>query len=185
MAVNGAAAGAPPHGRLPGTPFTRRPQLACRSAHRPACAPLPAAPCSKVPKKVTCCCFTADGAHVLAADKFGDVLVAAAQRPASLPAGQAQEPETLLGHYCAILTSLSLSSDGRLLATTDRCAATARAAALLRRPCGCRSAPLGKSLHAAARRLLPMTRPGAAEGDGPQKRGVGGPKLLKAAAADG
>lgn len=40
---------------------------------------------------------------------------------AGLPEGQAQEPEILLGHYCAILTSLSLSANGSLLATTDRC----------------------------------------------------------------
>lgn len=37
---------------------------------------------SKVPKKVTTCAFTADGGAMLAADKFGDVLVAATQRPA-------------------------------------------------------------------------------------------------------
>lgn len=36
---------------------------------------------SKVPKKVTTCAFTADGRHMLAADKFGDVLTAATQRP--------------------------------------------------------------------------------------------------------
>ncbi|PRW61612.1 tRNA (guanine-N(7)-)-methyltransferase non-catalytic subunit wdr4 [Chlorella sorokiniana] len=74
----------------------------------------------KVPKKVTTCAFTADGRHMLAADKFGDVLAATTQRPEGLPEGQAQEPEVLLGHYCAILTSLSLSANGRLLATTDR-----------------------------------------------------------------
>ncbi|KAI3432660.1 hypothetical protein D9Q98_004204 [Chlorella vulgaris] len=74
----------------------------------------------KVPKKVTAIAFTSDGAHVLAADKFGDVLVADTQRPAGLPEGQQQEPEVLLGHYCAILTSLALSSGGRFLATTDR-----------------------------------------------------------------
>ncbi|KAI7842826.1 hypothetical protein COHA_003572 [Chlorella ohadii] len=74
----------------------------------------------KVPKKVTTCAFTADGRHMLAADKFGDVLAAATQRPEGLPEGQAQEPEILLGHYCAILTSLSLSANGSLLATTDR-----------------------------------------------------------------
>lgn len=74
----------------------------------------------KVPKKVANCAFTADGRHMLGADKFGDVLVAATQRPAGLAEGQEQEPEILLGHYCAILTSLSLSAGGRLLATTDR-----------------------------------------------------------------
>jgi hypothetical protein len=141
-------------------------------------------PCrSKVPKKVTTCTFTPDGAHVLAADKFGDVLAAATLPPAGAPppcppcsagaalphallpncqctlvhtcththahthtrciqstrelacpsactpprtrAGlaseQSQEPQLLLGHFCAILTSLSLSAGGRFLATTDRC----------------------------------------------------------------
>lgn len=167
----------------------------------PACSPSPhpCRPClpihtrhplSKVPKKVTTCTFTPDGRHALAADKFGDVLAVATERPAGatqegwlcvavaaaallapgaclgwaagcprrgsaaalvqpqrrasaaarvthrrsplacwpaappLPAGleegQQQEPEILLGHYCAILTSLSLSAGGRLLATTDR-----------------------------------------------------------------
>lgn len=62
------------------------------------CCPAPPAPCphvlawyphpadlmflrSKVPKKVTTCAFTVDGRHMLAADKFGDVLAAATQRP--------------------------------------------------------------------------------------------------------
>jgi hypothetical protein len=79
-------------------------------------------PCrSKVPKKVTTCTFTPDGAHVLAADKFGDVLAAATLPPAGLASEQSQEPQLLLGHFCAILTSLSLSAGGRFLATTDRC----------------------------------------------------------------
>lgn len=46
--------------------------------------------------------------------------------PAGLKEGQQQEPEILLGHYCAILTSLSLSAGGRLLATTDRCGLAGR-----------------------------------------------------------
>ncbi|PSC74264.1 tRNA (guanine-N(7)-)-methyltransferase non-catalytic subunit wdr4-like [Micractinium conductrix] len=74
----------------------------------------------KVPKKVTATAFTADGSYLLASDKFGDIIAAATQRPEGLPAGQQQEPEILLGHYCAILTSLSLSAGGCLLATTDR-----------------------------------------------------------------
>ena len=37
------------------------------------------------------------------------------------PATETPAPcETLLGHYCSILTSLSLSADGTLLASTDR-----------------------------------------------------------------
>lgn len=34
-----------------------------------------------MPKKVTTCAFTPDGRHALAADKFGDVLAVACQRP--------------------------------------------------------------------------------------------------------
>jgi hypothetical protein len=48
----------------------------------PAVPRVPVPCCSKVPKKVTAIAFTSDGAHVLAADKFGDVLVADTQRPA-------------------------------------------------------------------------------------------------------
>lgn len=39
---------------------------------------------------------------------------------AGLPAGQSQEPQLLLGHFCAILTSLALSAGGRFVVTTDR-----------------------------------------------------------------
>lgn len=67
--------------------------------------------------------------HQPAQRQLSDVLLPAPQpegllscQPdaAGLLEGQAQDPEVLLGHYCAILTSLSLSASGRLLATTDR-----------------------------------------------------------------
>lgn len=174
--------------RTPGLPFSACPPHPT-PPHALSTRPVPpTSPRSKVPKKVTNVAFTADGRHMLAADKFGDVLAASTEkpagrapsrlccthsllglttgstaapkavsvlsprsikaarrerhnttpscmwlgpapplalplsRPAGLKEGQQQEPEILLGHYCAILTSLSLSSGGRLLATTDRCA---------------------------------------------------------------
>jgi hypothetical protein len=68
------------------------------------------------PKKINLVNFSADGDAVFAANKFGDILVAATQ---GMPEGPAPF-QVLLGHYCSMLTSMSLSSDGRLLATTDR-----------------------------------------------------------------
>lgn len=70
----------------------------------------------RAPKKINLVNFSADGDAVFAANKFGDILVAATE---AVPEGPAQF-NVLLGHYCSVLTSLSLSSDGRLLATTDR-----------------------------------------------------------------
>ena len=43
------------------------------------------------------------------------------RRAAGLAPGEQQSAEVLLGHYCAILTSLALSRGGRLLATADKC----------------------------------------------------------------
>lgn len=64
----------PEMGRLPNRP---RPSPPC-----PTPAPAPSTPCRKVPKKVTNVAFTADGRHMLASDKFGDVLAAATEKPA-------------------------------------------------------------------------------------------------------
>ena len=50
-----------------------------------------------------------------------------------LPEQPQQRPEVVLGHYCAILTSLTLSASGRLLATTDRCAVHCALDSLLQR----------------------------------------------------
>jgi len=71
-------------------------------------------PCSKSAKKVSVVAFPLDSSVFLAGNKFGDVLVA------STVACDNAGPETLLGHYCSILTSVSLSCTGSLLATTDR-----------------------------------------------------------------
>ena len=62
--------------RIP--PSHALPAHACAWQHA---YPTPPPVHSKVPKKVTTCAFTADGRHMLAADKFGDVLAAATQRP--------------------------------------------------------------------------------------------------------
>lgn len=74
--------------------------------------------CRKTPKKVSACAFTLDGAHALFADRFGDVKAeptAAASSSGTPPADAAapQVPATMLGHFCAIITSLSVSQDGR------------------------------------------------------------------------
>ena len=77
--------------------------------------------CRRGGKKVTSVAFSRDGAHLLAADKFGDVYVTKVQPAAEPGAPPAAAAGTLLlGHYCSIMTSLSLSRSGRLLATTDR-----------------------------------------------------------------
>lgn len=70
----------------------------------------------RAPKKINLVSFSADGDAVLAANKFGDVLVAPT---VAVPDGPAPF-SVLLGHYCSVLTSLSLSADGRLLGSTDR-----------------------------------------------------------------
>ena len=87
---------------------------------------------------------SADGAWALAADKFGDVSVAAIPAPGATPAptpsppvpaaaadgtpaavagaaaGPAKKAVQLLGHYNATITSLTLSPDGKQLVSTDR-----------------------------------------------------------------
>ncbi|KAL6748370.1 WD40-repeat-containing domain protein [Haematococcus lacustris] len=78
-------------------------------------------------KKLSACAFTLDCKYVLFADKFGDVAVAAVRQPGS-QAGQegAGKPdssdgaELLLGHLCSVITSLAVSPDNKLLASTDK-----------------------------------------------------------------
>lgn len=62
--------------------------------------------CSATTKKPTCGAFSLDGAHAFAADKFGDVAVAASASGASAP---------LLGHYCSTVSSMAVSPDGETL----------------------------------------------------------------------
>ena len=68
----------------------------------------------KANKKITVVSFIARfNSLLLAATKFGDVLFAEA-------ASDNVNFSVLLGHYCSVVTSISISSDERFLATTDR-----------------------------------------------------------------
>jgi WD40 repeat protein len=73
----------------------------------------------KSPKKISAVNFSNDGALLLAANKFGDVGVTSTTtlEPGALNDTQF---ELFLGHYCSVITSLSLSQDGTFLASTDR-----------------------------------------------------------------
>ncbi|KAG7673529.1 hypothetical protein Ndes2526B_g03018 [Nannochloris sp. 'desiccata'] len=73
----------------------------------------------KSPKKISAINFSTDGSLLLAANKFGDVGVTSTAVPEDGLSNDTQF-ELFLGHYCSIITSLSLSNDGALLATTDR-----------------------------------------------------------------
>jgi len=72
----------------------------------------------KSPKKIGVVGFSGDGRVFIAGNKFGDVLVSTTAVPTD--GDKACSSETLLGHYCSILTSLSVSKSGELVATTDR-----------------------------------------------------------------
>ena len=65
--------------------------------------------------------FTKNGNAILAANKFGDVLAVSTTAETVADATEkGAEFELALGHYCSVVTSLSLSADGTLLASTDR-----------------------------------------------------------------
>jgi tRNA (guanine-N(7)-)-methyltransferase subunit TRM82 len=64
--------------------------------------------------------FSKDGEFWLAGDKFGDVLAARTATEPAAPAAAAPGWELMLGHYCSLLTSVTVSATGRLVATTDR-----------------------------------------------------------------
>jgi tRNA (guanine-N(7)-)-methyltransferase subunit TRM82 len=65
--------------------------------------------------------FTKNGNAILAANKFGDVLAVSTMAETVADATEkSAEFELALGHYCSVVTSLSLSADGTLLASTDR-----------------------------------------------------------------
>ncbi|KAF6257592.1 WD40-repeat-containing domain protein [Scenedesmus sp. NREL 46B-D3] len=81
----------------------------------------------KSSKKACACAFSQDGSHAFFADRFGDVLVATTTPPAeadAAAAADAEEPNLLLGHLQAIITSLTSglvsSSEQQLLVSTDR-----------------------------------------------------------------
>jgi len=73
--------------------------------------------CSKSLKRISSVIFTKDGSFILAANKFGDVLVAPT---IPLGNGEFQSFRVLMGHFCSIITSISLSQGQDLLATSDR-----------------------------------------------------------------
>lgn len=66
----------------------------------------------KAPKKISAVVFSADGTRIFASTKFGDVMVASTEEDTHVHVG--------LGHYSSPITSMALSLDGTLLATTDR-----------------------------------------------------------------
>lgn len=68
-------------------------------------------------KRISSVIFTKDGSYILAANKFGDVLVAP-----TIPSenGEFQSFTVLMGHFCSIITSISLSQGQDMLATSDR-----------------------------------------------------------------
>ena len=76
--------------------------------------------CSVSPKKISCLAFTHDEAYVVAANKFGDVLVA----PTAPQTGSTEYEQfiPLMGHFCSIITSVGMSSllKPQLLSTSDR-----------------------------------------------------------------
>ncbi|GMH43377.1 hypothetical protein BSKO_11299 [Bryopsis sp. KO-2023] len=69
----------------------------------------------KTHKKVSAGAFTPDGNHCIAADKFGDVYYGKIDSETPTP-----PLSLLLGHYCSIVTSVSIPRDGKTVATTDR-----------------------------------------------------------------
>lgn len=72
----------------------------------------------KSQKKLSCVLFTPDSSHVLAANKYGDILVA------PVPTGDVPlhgSMDIIMGHFCSIIMSMSISKVGSyMLATTDR-----------------------------------------------------------------
>ena len=70
-----------------------------------------------VEKKVCAIAFSRNGAYVLAADKYGSVLVAPT---APIIRGEKVSFVPLLGHFCTIVTALSFSRDGRFLCSGGR-----------------------------------------------------------------
>lgn len=70
------------------------------------------------PKKISAAAFSADAKHVMFADKFGDVLCGTTS---ATGASSAVVPgNLLLGHFCAVVTSLQSTPDSKFLISTDR-----------------------------------------------------------------
>lgn len=65
-------------------------------------------------KKISAVAFAKDSSLLLAANKYGDVLFMTTTKE------NEADCDILLGHFCSVLTSLSVSNEGTLLASTDR-----------------------------------------------------------------
>lgn len=81
--------------------------------------------CRKAAKKASACAISADGNHIFFSDRFGDILTAATVPPTAAAGATAaeEEPNLLLGHLQAIISSLTTcegSNGQRLLISTDR-----------------------------------------------------------------
>jgi len=73
----------------------------------------------KSQKKLSCVLFTPDNAHILAANKYGDIL--AAPVPGEKSATILNTMEVIMGHFCSIVMSMSISRVEKYnVATTDR-----------------------------------------------------------------
>jgi len=72
----------------------------------------------KSQKKLSCVLFTPDNSHVLAANKYGDVL--AAPVPDENCPTTSGTMDVIMGHFCSIIMSMSISRIERHIATTDR-----------------------------------------------------------------
>lgn len=73
----------------------------------------------KSQKKLSCILFTPDCRHVLAANKYGDIL--SAPIPSGIDSPMHGTMDVIMGHFCSIIMSMSISKIGKpILATTDR-----------------------------------------------------------------
>lgn len=74
--------------------------------------------CSSSPKKISDLIFTNNGQYILAANKFGDVMAMCTEAKE----GQYLPSAVLMGHFCSIITCISLSKYHKpeVFATSDR-----------------------------------------------------------------
>ncbi len=73
--------------------------------------------CSSSKKKISSVSFSPNGEHILAATKYGDVLVAPVLPDGS---GSFSEMALLMGHFCSIITCIKVSNKNMWLASCDR-----------------------------------------------------------------
>jgi WD40 repeat protein len=73
---------------------------------------------SKSPKRLSTVLFSPSSDHVLAANKFGDILVAPVGKIGDQPSESPMN--VFLGHFCSTITSVAMSRDDSLIASSDR-----------------------------------------------------------------